>query len=598
MFFQPAPRAARPIPPLRDALRERRGAPWSSGAYRAARAMRQERGWLDRLAAPETPATAAGLPAPSTAVIALNRCAFGPRPGDVAAFESLGVDELSRLTAWVDQQLDPGSIADTACEARITGSGYTTQLKTAAQLWQDHHVADPAWEVRLQPALEAELLHWTRAVYSERQLLESMAHFWHNHFNIFGYEFLEGPTFGQFDRLVIRPHAFGNFRTLIEAVAQSPGMLVYLDNYSNFADGGVGYSNENYARELIELHGLGAAAAFGKVPRASIPLDGNNRPVGYCEEDVQDMARALTGWTFDTDWLSWLWGGGNTGQFSFVNALHSTETKTLLGTVMPSGRTAQQDGQQAFDLLASHPACGRFLAKKLLRRFLCDFPETTCPELYESTAALWTSLWQDAEQIQKVLRHILLAEEFRSIWGEKIKRPFEIVTSAMRAGQIDFRFYQDMADYWGSSDPDAADTHTLHWLSEQAGQEIFGWHPPNGHPDVRAAWQSASPRVAAWRTVDWLIVVEDGADLYRLDVFAQTPPEARSAEAVVDFWIPRIFGRTVSSTMRDELVDFMSQGFNSTFDLPLDSNEWPYYWGDRLQALVGLLFMSPEFLWR
>jgi hypothetical protein len=265
---------------------------------------------------------------------------------------------------------------------------------------------------------------------------------------------------------------------------------------------------------------------------------------------------------------------------------------------MPAGRTAQQDGQQALDIICSHPANGSFLARKLLRRFVCDFPDTTCPALLASTAALWTSLWQDPQQIQKVMRHILLSTEFRSTWGEKVKRPFEIAVSALRAATIDFRFYEDMANYWGTTDPDAADTLTLHWLFDGAGQEIFGWQSPNGHPDLRTAWQSANPRVSLWRLVNWLIDVQDGGEQWRFDALGQTPDGLRTATGLVDFWVARVFGRPVAESQRQEYIDFMAQGFNAAFDLPLEANDWPYYWQDRLRALVGLMFMSPDFLWR
>jgi uncharacterized protein (DUF1800 family) len=595
MFFQPAPRPHRAYDLARERWPRRRSSA-RDGAYRPAEAMRRPRAFTD----PAPPARAAGeaISAPPAGVVALNRAAFGPRPGDLAAFAALGADDTARLTAWVDRQLDPGSIDDAACDAQVAASGFTTQSKTPAQLWADHHVADPDWIVRLQPALEAELLHWTRAVHTERQLLEAMVHFWHNHFNVYAYEFLEGPTWGQYDRLVVRPNALGNFRTLVEAVAKSPAMLTYLDNFINFAEDHAGYSNENYARELLELHTLGATVSYGKTPRAEVPVGGDGSPLGYCEDDVQDAARALTGWSFDLDWISWEWGGGNSGQFVYVDALHSTEPKTILGVAMPAGRTAQQDGQQALDIVCSHPACGTFLARKLLRRFVCDFPDTTCPALLVSTAALWTSLWQDSQQIAKVVRHVLLSTEFRTIWGEKVKRPFEVAVSALRAGAIDFRFYQDVENYWGTTDPDAEDTHVLHWLYDGSGQEIFGWPPPNGHADVRSAWQSANPRVALWRVVNWLIDVENGSEEHRFDALGQTPPGVRSANALVDFWVERLLGRPLSAAARAELVDFVAQGFHPDFDLPLDSNAWPYYWQDRLRALAGLVFMTPDFLWR
>lgn len=593
MFFKSAPPPHRANEAVRAQFARRRSTAAASG-YRPAEAMRTS----SSIAAAPQRAAAEALPAPSAAVVALNRAGFGPRPGELAAFDALGGDDLARLTAWVDSQLNPGSIDDSACDAKVAASGSTTQSKTLAQLWADHHVADPAWEVRLQPALEGELLHWTRATFSKRQLFESMVHFWHNHFSAYAYEFLEGPTWGHYDRLVMRTHALGNFRTLLEAVAKSPAMLTYLDNFINFAEDNQGYSNENYSRELLELHVLGAAVSYGKIPRNEVPVGGDGKPLGYCEDDVQDMARALTGWSYDLDWISWEWGGGNSGQFVYVNSLHSTEAKTLLGVAMAAGRTAQQDGQQALDIVCAHPACGTFLARKLLRRFVCDFPDATCPALLASTAALWTSLWQDPAQIRKVMRHILLSEEFRAIWGEKIKRPFEIAVSALRAGAIDFRFRYDWADFWGSEDPDVHDTHSLHWLFDGAGQEIFGWHPPNGHPDVRGAWQSANPRMGLWRTVNWLIDVQDGAEAYRFDALGQMPLDVRSANAIVDFWSARVFGRAISESTRQTFVDFMAQGFNATYDLPLDDNEWPYYWNDRLCALVGLMFMSPDFLVR
>lgn len=594
MFFKPAPPRPWPAPPLRRAAETLADAP---GTYRPATAMRESRR-ADRLGG----VTAAGAAvAPPLATVLLNRAAFGPTPAEVAEFAALGANDDARLVAWVDQQLAPQAIADAACDARLAASGYTTLGKSLAQSWNDHFVPDDLpWEVRQQPATESELATWTRAVYSRRQLFESMVHFWHNHFNVYAYDSVEGATFGDYDRSAIRAHALGNFRAMVEAVTRSPAMLVYLDNHVNFAEDGFGYSNENYSRELMELHVLGAEASYGKVARAEIPLGPDGRPVGYCEADVQDMARALTGWTFDLDWISWAWGGGNSGQFVFVNALHSTEPKTLLGTAMPGGRTAQQDGQQALDLICSHPACGRFLARKLLRRFVCDFPDLTCPDLLASTAALWTSLWQDPAQIRKVVRHVLLAPEFRSTWGEKIKRPFEIAVSAMRAGGIEFRFFQQIPhpDDWSTWHADFQDTASLHWMFEGAGQELFAWHPPNGHPDVRGAWQAANPRVTMWNVVNWLTELQDANGAWRLDALAQTPPEARSAEQLVDFWLPRLLQREIDPALRAELVEFVAQGFNPTFDLPLDTNDWPHYWQDRVRALVGLVFMTPEFLWR
>ncbi|MFN7962964.1 MAG: DUF1800 domain-containing protein [Thermoanaerobaculia bacterium] len=530
---------------------------------------------------------------PPLAVVALNRMAFGPRPGDIAAFNALGGTDTARLTAYVDQQLSPTSISDTDCDNRIAAATYQTLNKTATQLFQDHHLADPpTWEQRIQPALETELATWMRAVYSKRQLLESMVHFWHNHFSMYAYEFLEGPMWVQVDRDVIRANALGNFRAMLGGIARSQSMLVYLDNFINFADSGVGYSNENFARECLELHCLGATVSYGNTPRNLVPTDGNGVPLGYCQEDVQDLARALTGWTFDIDYIPGQ--AGTTGQFVYRNDLHSTEAKILLGTQMASGRTAQVDGNQALDILVQHPACGKFIAKKLCRRLVGDFPPQS---LVDSAAALFTSQWQAPDQLKQVVRHILLSNEFRTTWGEKIKRPFEIAVSALRASSAELRFYYQIPyppDY-NTWHVDMMDTSGLHYLYEMGNQILFGWHPPNGHPDIRGAWQASSPRVACWRLVNWLVETQQANGTWRLNVIGQTPSGVRSANEIVDFWIDRIYGRALSAFDRDQLVDFMASGHNADLDLPLDTDDATQ---DRLRSLVALMFMSPEFLWR
>ena len=598
MFFAPSPRPPRLFTPP-SGMPARGPASLPGSEYPAARAMRR---WAPRRApgaagAPETP------PAPPPlGVIVYTRAGFGPRSTDLAEFQALGTTDADRLAAWVTQQLQPAAIPDPDCDAKLAAAAYVTLNKTFDQLWQDHYLPDNDWDQRIQPATETELATWTRAVYSRRQLLESLVHFWHNHFNVFAYEFVEGPLWVNWDRDVIRAHALGNFRLMLEAVAQAPPMLLFLDNYVNFADNQAGYSNENYARELLELHTLGVAASYGRIPRSQVPLDDQGRPLGYCEEDVQDVARALTGWTFDIDWESWRWGGGNTGHPVRVDPLHSIEPKRVLGVDLAAGRSALVDGRQLFDVIAAHPATGRYLATKLCRRLVGDFPP---PELVESAAALWTSLWQSPTQIAQVVHHILVERpEFAATWGEKIKRPFEIAVSALRAIGTGVRFYQQVPapPDWNDWDPDFQRTAQLHWMYEPAGQVLFGWHPPNGHPDVRAAWQCASPRVALWRLVDWMIETDDVGNGRFAGIvpwtLASLPAGERTSNAVVDAWLWRVFHHSIPAADRAELIEFMSQGFNPDLDLPLTTNDWPYYWQDRLNALVGLILMSPEFLWR
>ncbi len=560
--------AARPL--LARSRREAVLSLLSSSQYRPAAAMRD-------------PAATAGISSgvgptlPPLAVIALNRLGFGPRPGDVAAFNALGANDTARLTAYVDQQLNPGAIVDTEANNRLAAAGFTTLGKSLAQLFQDHHVADPEWYVRIQPANETELATWCRALYSKRQLFEVLADFWHNHFNVYAWEFIEGPLWVHYDRDVIRAHALGNFRQMIEAVAKSPAMLVYLDNFISFADG----YNENYSRECLELHSLGAENYLGVMPQEDVPGFPNN-PAGYVHQDVVELARALTGWTFGIDWI---WQNPNDGQFLYRDDLHDTQPKRILGLSLPAGQSAAADGEAALDRIASHPGTGRFVARKLCRRLISDDPPQS---LVEQAAALFTSLVAAPDQIKQVVRFIVLSNEFRTTWGEKIKRPFEVAVSALRAGNANFRF--TLAD-----DADGDDTGTVHWLYNQGGQGLFSWHPPNGYSDVRADWQSANPRVALWRTVNWLIDSRDGADQFRLNLLGATPAAVRSANELADFWIDRVLGRPMPAAERQEIVDFMAQGHNPDFDLPLATDEDTQ---DRLRSMVGLLFMSPEFLWR
>ena len=227
--------------------------------YEAAGAMRRPADGPRAPASPPVP--------PPLAVRVHAKAGFGPGPGDVAAFQALAGNDADRLTAWVDQQLNPAAIPDAACDAKLAAAGFTTLGKSLAQLFQDHHAADPPdWYDRIRPAIETEIATWIRAVHSRRQLFELLADFWHNHFNVYGWEFIEAPVWVHYDRDVIRANALGNFRQMLEAVAKAPAMLVYLDNFTNFADSGVGYGNENFPRELIELHGMGAEASYGAIP--------------------------------------------------------------------------------------------------------------------------------------------------------------------------------------------------------------------------------------------------------------------------------------------------------------------------------------------
>lgn len=512
--------------------------------------------------------SAKALPAPpSAAIIALNRLGFGPRPGQVAQFNALGSTDAQRLQVWVDQQIDPAGIDDATCDTRIANAGYETLNKSLAQLWADHVASSPQWSVRIQPYYEVERATLLRAVWSKRQLLEILADFWHNHFNVYGPDSWAAPVWSHWDRVVIRGNALGNFRTMLGQVAQHPAMLYYLDNYTSSNAG----PNENWARELFELHTLGADHYMGVIRQNQVPTGPDGKPIAYVDDDVFEATRCFTGWTFDFD----------TGLFEYRNDWHDHFQKTVLGVSIYANQPALSDGNVVLDEVAFHPGTARHISTKLARRLIGDDPD---PAVIDAAAAVFEAESAAPDQLAQVVRTIVLHPSFLTTWGDKVKRPLEVVASALRAadGRFSFSLAED-------------DTGTLLWRYDQAGQPLFAWRAPDGFPDHKDDWQSATPRVMTWRVMNWLIDVRNPSDVHRLNVLGQTPTTVRTSNELADFWIHRIFGRPMPPAERQEIVEFMAQGHNPDFDLPLDSDEDTR---DRLRSMVGLILMSPSFLWR
>jgi uncharacterized protein (DUF1800 family) len=406
----------------------------------------------------------APAPAESGAILhLLQRATYGPRPADVAAVQAIGVDN------WVERQLDPARIDDTAVD-RALGALPTLGL-SIADLHREYPRPDaetrrklasgemspremreqypmdrrPAWIVA-----ELQAARMLRAVASERQLQEVMVDFWFNHFNVF-------PAKGEvrwyvtgYERDVIRPHALGRFPDLLRATARHPAMLFYLDNWLSARAGFTprrGPSagrpaglNENYARELMELHTLG--------------VDG-----GYTQADVTEVARAFTGWTIDRP--------RQDAQFVFRPTMHDPGAKRVLGKTISAG--GQGDGEQVLDLLAVHPATARFIAGKLARRFVADEPP---PALVERVATTYRDTGGD---VRAMLRVILTSREFRAreAAGAKIKKPAEFVASAARAV---------------GATADTRGALALARAAAEIGEGLYGAAPPTGYPDRAEAW--------------------------------------------------------------------------------------------------------------
>jgi uncharacterized protein (DUF1800 family) len=297
-----------------------------------------------------------------------------------------------------------------------------------------------------------------RAVYSEQQLFEVMVDFWENHFSIFANKDDDRYLLTAFDRETIRPFAMGRFRDLLGATAHSPAMLFYLDNWRSSVprpypakgekpagvDGGF---NENYARELLELHTLG--------------VDG-----GYTQKDVQEVARCLSGWTIQKP--------NEQGLFLYRPGLHDDGEKVVLGRkILPGGGIA--DGERVLDILATHPSTARFIATKLARRFISDDPP---PSVIDRAAAVF--LKTDGS-IRETLRAIVTSPEFFSTtaYRAKVRTPLEYVAAAMRALNAETDGDRPVLD-----------------AIARMGQPLFGRITPDGYPDRADIWLSSGTMVA------------------------------------------------------------------------------------------------------
>jgi len=515
---------------------------------------------------PVTWRLAASTEPPPLAVIALSRMGFGPAPGDLERFDALGMTDTARLEAHVEEQLHPEGIPDPDLEARLAAAGFTTLDKSASQLWADHVAAKPEWKVRIQPLLEVERATFLRALHSRCQLREVLADFWHNHFNVYAWDYYAAATWAAWDRDVIRAHLLGNFRDMLQAVATAPAMLHYLNNDINTNAG----PNENWARELLELHTLGAENYLGVRLQSEVPVDGEGIPVAYVDADVYETTRCFTGWTFDRE----------TGEFLYREDWHDRFQKNVLGLFLPADQAPLADGNAVLDRVASHPGTARHIAGKLCRRLIADDPPE---EVVAAAARVFLEQREAPDQLRQVVRSILLSEAFRSTWGRKVKRPFEVVVGAMRAAGVSPRFSLD----------ESVTDHFL-WTFDRAGQALFSHRAPDGYPDMAGDWLSTGTLVMTWRTVNWILATDDDDDVRLFDVEAGIPEELRSPAGLAEYWIGRVLGRPGDPGMRREVVDFLALGRNP--EIPLDLGDEGV--AERVRNAVALIAMSPGFLER
>jgi uncharacterized protein (DUF1800 family) len=512
-----------------------------------------------------------------TIVHVLNRLTFGPAPGDIERVRSLG------LQTYIERQLRPERIDDQGLRARLAAFDTLTQStqqlaeryfvpaqmarrqQQRAQAAQDPSMttdATPATKrdgrtpeqteaVRMEREVLSELMQakLLRAAYSERQLEEVMVDFWFNHFNVFVGKGAVRLYVSEYERDAIRPHVFGKFRDLLKATAESPAMLFYLDNWQSSAPEGAATAqptagndarrrraaamrpragvgrpgqirqpatladlpqnapnrrrglNENYARELMELHTLG--------------VDG-----GYTQKDVQEVARAFTGWTIANPRQG--------GSFRFEPRMHDDGEKTVLGRTIKAGG-GKKDGEDVLALLAAHPSTARFISLKLARRFVADEPP---PALVDRAARRFRETDGD---IREVVRTIVTAPEFfaAAAYRAKVKTPLEFVVGAVRATGTDL--------------PNAL---PLVQAVRNLGMPLYGCQPPTGYADKAEAWVNSG---ALLNRMNFAVALTSGrqgrAALRTAAGAATTTPAVASSDALVRLALAGEISETTASTI-------------------------------------------------
>lgn len=492
---------------------------------------------LRRINGPPMPETVALPPEGADRLTRLvNRLSFGPRPNDVDGVSKLG-------PKWyVEDQLKAETPEPFGLRFRLHN---LEALHTDAYELKSMHESEV-----LQQLQRAALLH---AVYSPNQLRERMVDFWTNHFNIYARKGM-GVYFKPADEMrVIRENALGHFPTMLKASARSPAMLAYLDNQVNLK----GHPNENYAREIMELHTLGVHG-------------------GYTQKDVMEVARCLTGWSIETRFLidpnnalnaGKVFNGRwdeivhlNKGGFRFDASKHDNGRKVVLGEVIPPGG-GERDGDRVLDVLARHPSTARFISTKICRHFLGehtgDWPD--------QMAAIYLRTGGD---IRAMLRPLLLSDEI--INGQPIlKRPFDFMASAFRALNAN------------TDCGPAAQDHLL-----QMGQPLYLWPMPDGYPDKTVSWTGSL--LGRWNFAVALCTGQiQGTTCDTATLIRRTG--AISDSESVDALVELVFSRSADSEslrpLTEKVRTVIARGAGS------DSNPV-------VAEATALALASPEFQWR
>jgi uncharacterized protein (DUF1800 family) len=466
--------------------------------------------------------------------------------------------------------------------------------QAVAEFYREHNLQLPQ---RVTVELQASRI--MRAVYSERQLQEVMVDFWTNHFNVYAPKGADRWLLVSYDRDVIRPRAFGKFKDLLVATAESPAMLFYLDNFQSVSPNAQANQrraaaarfnqnpllnnilaarrdrvpqqpgvmpapqrakrgiNENYARELMELHTLG--------------VDG-----GYTQRDVQEVARCFTGWTIMDPRGAANYAGfveeGKSGTFYFNPRLHDDGEKTVLGHKIPAGG-GMNDGLMVLDILAHHPSTAKFIATKLARKFVMDNPT---PELVNRVAAAY--LKSDGD-IRETLRAIFTSPEFNAPenYRAKIKTPFELAVSAVRA--------------LGGETNGAPPMHQ--WIATM-GEPLYQYQAPTGYPDTAEQWVNTGALLS--RINFALALVSNRIPGTRVDLsrFAgATPVGALDKSRVIDSFASVILQGDMSPKTKASLLKQLDEAAANPSAAPQPTSPAPANNGAMIASASGETMDAP-----
>lgn len=441
----------------------------------------------------------------------VRRVTMGLNTAEVALARQRG------FVGYLDWQLRPAAIDDSALESIIATRLPMTQMPAATLRTQD----DTEVMQQLSDAT------WYRAAFSRAQLRERMVEFWSDHFNIS----IDTVGFLKLvdDREVIRPHALGNFGTLLKATAHSGAMLRYLDQNTSRTP----TPNQNYAREIMELHTLGS--------------DG-----GYTQTDVAELSRILTGWSMNND-----------GSFRFVRTFHDRNAKTFLGRSFPampataSDAQMKAEGDQAIQMLLDHPSTARYVSLQMARWLLAYEPPAA---VVDATAAAFTRTGGD---IPSMIRAILTSKNLMAA-PAKYKRPFHLAISGIRA--------------LGADTTTVPNIRPVRQQSDRMGMPVFRWAQPDGFPDNVAWWSGLV--ITRWSYGQYLSSL-NSATVMRVDTTQFRSPD--TPEGVIGQLGTCLFGGEMPTSLRTGLLAYLRGGtFNDArireaLSLALSAQEFQWY---------------------